>query len=447
MLTGDPFRSILIFMLPMLIGNVFQQLYNMVDSFVVGKFVGEAALAAVSSAFPVVFLIIAIVIGITMGCSTVISQLYGAKRYGEMRKALSTALIALLVVAVVLSLLGVLFSGALLDFMNTDPAVVDSANQYLVILFMGLLATFSYNGLAAAFRAIGDSKTPLYFLIIASVLNIVLDLLFVIGFGMGVAGAAIATIISQGVSGLLCLLYIWKFVPVLRFSKEEFVFEADVFTTMFKLAIPATIQQMIVSFGMIAIQSLINSYGVAVIAGYGAATKIETFVIMPMLNITIALGIYSAQNIGAGQYDRVHQGYNACMWMAISFGAFMTVMASLFGEQAVGLFFDPQKSVEAISVGVSYIKVVSAFYFLFGVMLTANGVLRGAGDMSVFMLSTMTNLAIRVIAAYTLATWIGQSAVWWSVPIGWGSGAVLANARYFSGKWKTKRVIDAALGE
>jgi putative MATE family efflux protein len=310
-----------------------------------------------------------------------------------------------------------------------------------MILFAGLIATFAYNGLAAAFRAIGDSRTPLFFLIIASLLNIGLDLLFVIAFSMGVAGVAIATIISQATSGLLCLLYIIKYVPILRFSKEEFVFEKEVFYTMFKLAIPSTIQQMIVSFGMIAVQSLINGYGVAVVAGYGGATKIEAFVIMPMMNISIALGTYAAQNIGAGQYDRVKEGYRSCMLMAVGFGLFMTVAAALFGRQLMGLFLDADKSAEAISVGVSYIGVVSTFYFLFGIMLTANGVLRGAGDMNVFMFSTITNLVIRVVAAYALADQIGQGAIWWSIPIGWASGAFMANARYLSGKWKLKRVI------
>lgn len=444
MITGKPFSAIFFFMLPMLIGNIFQQMYNMVDSVIVGRFVGEDALAAVTSAFPVVFLIIAIAMGITMGCSTVISQLYGANRIEDMKKALSTAAIALLGIAVVLSVLGVVFSGALLEFMHTEPEIMESARQYLIIMFGGLLATFMYNAFAATFRAIGDSKTPLFFLIIASILNIGLDLLFVLYFNMGVAGVAIATIISQAASGLLCIAYIWKYVPILRFSKKEFVFEKDVFITMFKLAIPSTIQQVIVSFGMIAIQALINSYGVSVIAGYGAATKIEAFVIMPMLNISIALGTYAAQNIGAQQYDRVSQGYNACMMMAIGFSIAMTAAAALFGEQMMGLFLDAQKSGEAISVGVSYINVVSVFYFLFGAMLTANGVLRGAGDMGVFMLSTIAALVIRVISAYTLNSYIGQEAIWWSVPIGWLVGSIMANIRYFSGRWKCKRIIDVA---
>ena len=445
MTEGKPFSTIFFFALPMLIGNVFQQLYNTVDSVIVGRFVGQEALAAVTSAFPVVFLIISVALGITMGCATVISQLYGAQRIDEMKKALSTALIALNVVGIVLSILGIFFAGDILRSMNTRADILEEATWYLIIMFAGMPGVFLYNGLSAAFRAIGDSKTPLIFLIIASVLNIGLDLLFVLIFQMGVPGVAIATVIAQFVSAFLCILYIIRYVPLLHFTKKELVFEKSMFATMLRMAVPSTAQQLIVSFGIIAMQSLINTFSVAFIAGFGAATKIETFVIMPILNISMAFSTFVAQNIGAQKIERIKEGYKACMIMAVGFGIVMTGMAFLFGEQMMGLFLDVNKSQEAVSVGISYIAVVSMFYFLFGAMLTANGVLRGAGDMSVFMLGTILNLVTRVGAAYMLAGQIGQDAIWWSVPIGWAMSAFVANARYFTGGWKNKQVIQAVM--
>ncbi len=433
---GNTSRILLSFTLPMIAGNIFQQLYNVVDSIIVGRYVGFDALAAVGASFPVVFMLIAVVMGLTMGCSTVISQLFGAGEHARMRRAVFTSLVFLAATAVVCTGLGLLISQPMLRLLQTPVDIFARCVEYLNIFFIGTIFLFLYNGLSAILRALGDSKSPLYFLIIAALVNIVLDYVFVVYFNMGVGGVAWATIIAQAISVILCIWYILRRVAILRFEKTDLVFDRQLLSTMMRYAIPSTLQQFIVSFGMLAIQGLVNSYDTVVIAGYTAAVRIDQIAMMPIMNFSMGLSTFVAQNVGAGTSHRVKEGYRTTLFCCLIVAVLVTGTAYLFGNQIIGVFVDVETDLAVIEVGATYLKVVSPFYAIMGLMFTANGVLRGAGDVNIFMFITLLNLIARVTSAYILAAFIGPEAIWWSLPVGWGISALLSNARYLSGRWK-----------
>ena len=444
---GNPLKLLFFFALPMVVGNLFQQLYNMVDSMVVGRFVGEDALAAVGSSFPVVFLAVAVASGLSMGCTVVISQLFGAGHIREMKVTVSTALITLGVIGLVIMAIGTVAAEPLLKLLGTDPDILADSLIYLKIYFGGAVFLFVYNSLNGIYNALGDSNTPLKFLMVSALTNIFLDLLFVIKFNMGVAGVAWATLIAQG----LCA-FISFYVLVRRLVKMEneeksrgmkfsfFAYPAA--KRIAKIGIPSMIQQSIVSVSMMFMQGLVNSYGKVFVAGYTAATKIDTLAMLPNMNFSNAMSSYTAQNIGARKEERVHQGYKACMLMVLIFSLIITAAIYLFGPQLLGLFLNPGEAGSAISYGLSYMKTVSVFYLLMGFLFVGNGLLRGAGDMGAFMLSSMSNLFVRVVMAYLLAHFIGPSAIWWSIPIGWGVGSIFSFVRVKSGKWASKSLVS-----
>lgn len=443
---GKPLKLLFFFALPMVIGNLFQQLYNMVDSMVVGQFVGEDALAAVGSSFPVVFLAVAVAAGLSMGCTVVISQLFGAGQIREMKVTVSTALISLGGIGLVIMGIGELAAEPLLKLLGTDPDIMADSLSYLRIYFGGAVFLFLYNSLNGIYNALGDSKTPLVFLMISALTNIVLDLLFVIRFQMGVAGVAWATLIAQGVCAFFSFFVMVKRLrkmenePASRNVKFAF-FEAVAARRIAKVGIPSMLQQSVVSLSMMMMQGLVNSYGKVFVAGYTAASKIDTLAMLPNMNFSNAMSSYTAQNIGAGKTDRVKQGYRASMLMVLIFSVVITAAIYLFGPNLLGLFLKQGSEGSAMSYGLKYMQTVSVFYVLMGFMFVGNGLLRGAGDMGAFMLSSMSNLLVRVATAYLLARYIGSSAIWWSIPTGWAVGSVFSFLRIKSGKWKLKKLV------
>lgn len=444
---GKPLKLLFFFAVPMVVGNLFQQLYNMVDSMVVGRFVGEDALAAVGSSFPVVFLSVAIAAGLSMGCTVVISQFFGAGKIRDMKVTVSTALISLGLIGLLIMAVGEVASEPLLKLLGTDPDIMADSLTYLRIYFGGAVFLFLYNSLNGIYNALGDSQTPLKFLMVSALTNIGLDLLFVIKFGMGVAGVAWATLIAQG----LCA-FISFFVLVSRLRKMEneegargikfSFFDKSSAQRIAKVGIPSMLQQSIVSVSMMMMQGLVNSYGKVFVAGYTAATKIDTLAMLPNMNFSNAMSSYTAQNMGAGRMERVKEGYKASMFMVILFSLIITLLIYLFGPQLLGLFLDPGEAGSAMSYGLSYMKTVSVFYILMGAMFVGNGLLRGAGDMGAFMSSSMANLFSRVVIAYLLAHFIGESAIWWSIPTGWAIGFIFSHMRVRSGKWMAKRLVN-----
>lgn len=444
---GKPLKTLFFFALPMLAGNLFQQLYNMVDSMVVGRFVGSDALAAVGSSFPIVFLAVALASGLSMGCTVVVSQQFGARQLREMKTTISTALIALLILSAAITIVGEALAFPLLRLLKTPENIIADSLVYLRIYFGGIIFLFIYNALNAIYNALGDSKTPLYFLMVSTLTNIVLDLLFVIRFHMGVAGVAWATLIAQGICAVLSLVVLVKRVAQIPDEREypanekRPLWHSTAVRRIARVGVPSMIQQSIVSFSMLAMQGLVNSYGSTFIAGYTAATKIDTLAMMPNMNFSNAMSSYTAQNIGAGKPERVQEGFRANLFMVFIFSIIITTAIFLFGPNLLNLFMDSNTDLQAINYGMKYMTTVSVFYILMGIMFASNGLLRGAGDMKAFMASSLFNLFSRVAMAYALAHYMGEEAIWWSIPIGWAIGSIISYGRYRSGKWKLVNVI------
>lgn len=442
MTTGSEWKHILLFSLPIMAGNLLQQLYNTVDGIVVGNFVSQNALAATGTAGTLAFIFLAVAIGFGNGAGIVVAQLYGAKQYNELREAVSTALILLLGMGAVLSVFGCLLARPLLHgLMNVaEGEVLDLAVTYFAIYAVGLVLQFVYNAVAAILRAVGDSKAILYFLLVSSVVNLVLDLLFVIVFHWGVAGAAIATVLSQLGSAAVSVIYMFKKYPIFRFGKGEFVFRKDKCLLCLRMGIPSTVQQSIISFGNVFIQRLVNSFGEAVMAAFTVGVRIENYLFVPAIGFSIGMSTFSAQNIGAGKPERVRRGSRATVILTFTVAATLELLSYIFAAPISTLFGVDGK---ALAHSVAYVRFLAFCFWIFAVYISISGMLQGAGDVVFTMMCSLISLAIRVALAYILVDafhW-GFSAIWTAMPIGWASALILALTRYFGGHWKEKGIV------
>lgn len=437
MKTGNPTKLMLKFAFPMLVGNIFQQLYNMVDSIVVGRFVGKNALAAVGTSFSLMNFITLVIIGLCIGSSIVISLYFGAEDYDNLKRTVSTSFIFMLLLTIFLSITTFIFSEKLLILIQTPQKILADSTAYLRIIFGGLIFTFLYNGSAALLRALGDSKTPLYFLILASIINIVLDLLFVIKFNMGVPGVAYATIIAQAVSSILCLIYAFAKIPMLRMSKKEFVFDKKLFPTIMKYSLLSCMQQSIMSFGMVMVQGIVNSFGADVIAAYTAAVKIDSLAYLPVQDFGNAFSTYIAQNIGANRIDRVKLGFKSSIKIIIIFCAISSVAIISLSGHFMRIFVDPAETT-VIQTGIDYISVVGMFYILIGFLFMFYGFYRGVGSLYMSVILTIISLGTRVLVAYFLSSIpsIGAKGIWWAIPIGWILADIIGFIVYGRGRWE-----------
>lgn len=440
MLTDHPGKALLFFALPMIFGNLFQQFYNITDSIIVGKFVGEQALAAVGASYAITNVFIAIAIGGGIGSSVIISQFLGAGKIAKMKTAVFTTLINFLVIAAVLGLFGVVFNNQILTWVRTPEDIFMDAAVYLAIYFMGLPFLFMYNVQASIFNSLGDSRTPLYLLIFSSLLNIFLDMVFVIMFGQGVRGVAVATLIAQGVSAVVSFILLLKKLKSYQAAERHKYYDKEMMVSMVKIAIPSTLQQSIVHMGILLVQSVVNSFGSASLAGYSAGTRIESLSIVPMLAMGNAMSTFTAQNIGAGQLDRVKEGYKMCYATVLTTGLGLCILYQLFGGAFVSMFLDTG-STEAFSVGLSYVKFLAFFYSFIGLKATTDGLLRGAGDVAAFTVANLVNLSIRVIVTNVFAPIYGIQVAWMAVPMGWAANYVISFSWYLTGKWKGIKVI------
>lgn len=439
MTKGNEGKLIFSFALPMLIGNVFQQLYNTVDSIIVGRYVGKEALAAVGTSFPIVFLLISLIAGITMGSTILISQYYGAKDMERVKSTIDTTYIFLFFASISITVIGLISSTALLKLLKTPDEVFVQAKNYLNITFIGMIGMFGYNSISAILRGLGDSKTPLRFLIISTVINTILDIIFVIPLKMGVEGAAWATIIAQFCSFIFGIYHLNKNHEIFKFRIKNIKFHRDIFNLSIKIGIPSGIQQVLFSVGMMAMQSLINGFGADTMAGFNAASKVDSFASMPVMNFGAAISTFVGQNIGAGKTERIKKGYRSTMIMVIGISLITSVVINIFGEQLIGLF---NTEPGVIKEGKAYIVRVASFYAVVGAMFITNGVMRGAGDTIVPMITSLLSmLVIRVPVAYFLAERLGSNGIWWSIPAGWVIGAALTQFYYHSGRWKKKALI------
>ena len=438
LITENPLKALIVFAIPMIIGNLFQQAYTMADSAIVGRLVGEKALAAVGAAYSLTNIFICVAIGGGMGASVIVSQYFGHGNYGKLKKTVYTALVTFLVISVMLGVIGLVFSKNIMIAMNTPVEVLDMSVTYLQIYFLGLPFLFMYNVLSSMFNALGKSRIPLYFLIFSSVFNIVLDWVFVADFALDVAGGAWATLIAQGVSVLGSFTVLRKELKKLEGASDG-IFEAEELLPMAKIALPSILQQSTVSIGMMLVQSVVNSFGAESLAGFSAGMRIESISIVPMAAVGNAISSYTAQNIGAGQLKRVSKGYVQANKMVIFFGVVICVILELFPTQLITLFLGADGSQVAIATGYGYLVFMGFFFFMIGFKMATDGVLRGAGDMKLFTIANLVNLSIRVIMAMTLAPRFGIAWVWYAVPIGWTANFVISYLEYRTGKWKTIR--------
>lgn len=427
---GSPEKALLRFTLPMFVSVAFQQFYNMADSLIAGRFAGEDALAAVGASYPITMIFMAIAVGCNIGCSVVISNLFGAKRIGEMKTAISTTLIASSVLSAVLTVAGVILTSPMMRMIQTPANIFSDAALYLRIYTGGFLFLFIYNVCTGVFQSLGDSNTPLYFLIGSSVGNILLDLWFVAGFHWGVAGVAWATFLAQGAACILAFITLLRRVAKIKGEGEVRRFSLPMLGRIGKMAVPSILQQSFVSVGNLFIQGIINSYGSSVIAGYSAAIKLNTFAITTFTTMSNGLSSFTAQNIGAGKNDRVARGYRAGNLMILCFALPFCLLFVFAGRSMVGLFMTSE-SETALAVGVEFLRIVSPFYLAVGIKLIADGVLRGAGNVVLFMISTFSDLITRVVLAFILSVPFGATGIWISWPVGWVLAAVLAVGFYF----------------
>lgn len=436
MTEGKPSRILWAFSIPMLTSAVFQQIYNIADSMIAGRFAGEDALAAVGASYPITMIFMAVAMGSNIGCSVVISQLFGGKKYREMKTAVTTTFLSCLVLSLVLTGAGLLFTRPLMQMIETPDNVFGDAALYLRIYIGGLVFLFLYNVCTGIFTALGDSRTPLYFLIGSSIGNIVLDLVFVIWFQMGVAGVAWATFIAQGTSGVLSLVSLSKRLKGIRTDEKPDLFSWPMLGKISMIAVPSILQQSFISVGNIFIQRLVNGFGSSTIAGYSAAIKLNTFAITSFTTLGSSISSFTAQNIGAGKTERVKSGYRAGAVMILCIVLPFFIAFFFFERQMLGLFME-ESSAAAIGIGMDFLKIVSPFYFAISLKLLADGVLRGAGAMKYFMISTFSDLLLRVLLAFILAgpAGLGTNGIWLSWPVGWSLATILSTLFYFSGAW------------
>lgn len=435
MTQGNPIKLILSFAIPLFIGNIFQQLYNMVDTIVVGQYVGVNALAAVGASSSSYSLIIAIVNGFTSGASVVIAQIFGSGDREKIRKSYITTWKILLLAGGAFTFVGLLLCGQLLKILGTPKEIFTDAHTYIMVMCAGVLATCLYNGMAAFMRSVGDSRTPLIALIVSSIVNIVLDLVFVLGAGMGVAGVAFATLIAQLVSGIYCLLYVRKTMPELNFTLSEFTIDRENAKEMIRIGVPATFSTIVVTLSTMFIQAAVNRFGATVVGAYTINQKVENIGMCLAFSIGLAAGVFCAQNVGAKNYKRTVDGLKAGILIAIVYSTVMGLLMIIFAKQMVGVFtLDPV----VISIASEIIVITSAFCPVLGVLFVFQHFLRNVSDVKPTVIMSFTEIFSRGILPFVLPVWFGYHGIWWATPIGWTLSLIIGIVRYKSGKWKEK---------
>ena len=423
---GNPQTVLLRFSLPLLGSVVFQQLYNIADSLVAGRWIGENALAAVGNAYEITLIFIAFAMGSSVGCSIIISRLFGAKKYADLRTAVSTVFIAVGVLCASLMALGLLLCTQLLALINTPELLMADCRLYLDIYFIGLPFLFYYNVATGIFSAMGDSRTPFLFLACSSTVNILVNILFVAGFHMGVSGVAWATFLCQGVSCVLAVLAVLRRLRALpRDGGTPRRFSLPLLRQVVFIALPSTAQQSFVSVGNIIIQSVINSYGPSVIAGYAAAIKLNNLVITSFTQLGNGMSNYTSQNLGASKPERIREGFTAGLRMVFTLCVPVIALYFLFPRGPIGLFME-EASAEAMKTGVNFLRIVSPFYLVVSIKLIADGMLRGAGRMREFMIDTFTDLILRVGLCIVFSSLFGVIGIWCAWPVGWAIGTALS---------------------
>ena len=430
MTQGSPVRHILLFSIPLLIGNVFQQFYSMVDTIIVGRFVGVDALAAVGSTGSLVFLINGFALGLTSGFSVMVSQRFGANDEKGLRKAFSSSVVLCTALVIILTTISLIAAKPLLHLMNTPDNIFNDAYTYVAIIFAGIITTVAYNMMASILRALGDSKSPLYFLIISSVLNIILDLVFIINFKMGVAGAAYATIISQGVSAILCFIYILKKYTILKLAREDYNVKKSMYIRHLKIGIPMALQFSITALGLLTVQGALNVLGSTVIAAYTASSKALQLVMQPAVTYGVTMATYCGQNLGAKRYDRISDGVNKAVKISIITSLIAGFVLIAFGTQFVKLFID-NPDAQIIAYSKQVLTISGIFFIPLGLIFIFRNALQGIGESFVPMMAGVAELGARALVAFTLPSFLGFFGICLADPVAWIAAAVPLAIYYY----------------
>ena len=430
MTKGNPLKIFIFFSIPLLIGNVFQQLYSMVDTIIVGRFVGVEALAAVGSTGSMFFLVNGMILGLTSGFGVLVAQKFGAKDDVAIKKAVASNIILTLVLTVFITIIALLVKNPLLRMMNTPDNIFDDASTYITVIFAGIITQALYNMAAGILRALGDSKTPLYFLMVSSIVNVILDLVFIINFKMGVAGAAYATNIAQGFSAVLCLIYSYKKFQVLRLKKEDFKVELSYYIKHLKVGVPMGLQFSVTAVGIIIVQSAINVFGSTVIASYTASSKVLQLVMQPATSFGVTIANYAGQNLGAGRFDRIKSGMKIMNKVSIITSLLAGLVLIFLGKYFVRLFIE-NPTAEIFTYSQLVFNYSAVFFIPLGFIFVYRNVLQGMGESFMPMMAGVLELIARSIVAFTLPKYIGFTGICLSDPVAWISASVFLMITYY----------------
>lgn len=436
---GKVWKVIVRFALPLLVGNLLQQFYNITDSIIVGQFLGKEALAAVSASFFIYYFIISLVIGVGSGTTVVISQLFGAKQYQKVQLAFSSFFIFMLVGGIILSIAGIIFAEPVFRLTNTPEEVIPQAVAYFRIYIGGTFLFVTFNSIISILRGVGESVRPMLFILITTVLNIAFDLLFILVFKWGIEGAARATVVSQGIGMCIALAYVNNTHPLLSIKKQDMLFDWKLFNESLKIGLPTSVQQCAIALGLIALLGIVNSFGTNTLTAYGAAGKIDTIITQAILTLSGALAAFCGQNIGAGRLDRVKKGVRFTMYTNIALGLLTFAAVYLFGNEMMRIF---TKDIDVVAIGKEYLLIIGGFFIVHGALNVYNGALRGAGDTLFPMITSLVCLwLIRIPLAYYLSSWLGRNGIWWAIGISITIGLIVTFVYYKMGFWKRRRRI------
>ena len=436
---GKVWKVIVRFALPLLVGNLLQQFYNITDSIIVGQFLGKEALAAVSASFFIYYFIISLVIGVGSGTTVVISQLFGAKQYQKVQLAFSSFFIFMLVGGIILSIAGIIFAEPVFRLTNTPEEVIPQAVAYFRIYIGGTFLFVTFNSIISILRGVGESVRPMLFILITTVLNIAFDLLFILVFKWGIEGAARATVVSQGIGMCIALAYVNNTHPLLSIKKQDMLFDWKLFKESLKIGLPTSVQQCAIALGLIALLGIVNSFGTNTLTAYGAAGKIDTIITQAILTLSGALAAFCGQNIGAGRLDRVKKGVQFTMYTNIALGLLTFAAVYLFGNEMMRIF---TKDIDVVAIGKEYLLIIGGFFIVHGALNVYNGALRGAGDTFFPMITSLVCLwLIRIPLAYYLSSWLGRNGIWWAIGISITIGLIVTFVYYKIGFWKRRRRI------
>ena len=436
---GKVWKVIVRFALPLLVGNLLQQFYNITDSIIVGQFLGKEALAAVSASFFIYYFIISLVIGVGSGTTVVISQLFGAKQYQKVQLAFSSFFIFMLVGGIILSIAGIIFAEPVFRLTNTPEEVIPQAVAYFRIYIGGTFLFVTFNSIISILRGVGESVRPMLFILITTVLNIAFDLLFILVFKWGIEGAARATVVSQGIGMCIALAYVNNTHPLLSIKKQDMLFDWKLFKESLKIGLPTSVQQCAIALGLIALLGIVNSFGTNTLTAYGAAGKIDTIITQAILTLSGALAAFCGQNIGAGRLDRVKKGVQFTMYTNVALGLLTFAAVYLFGNEMMRIF---TKDIDVVAIGKEYLLIIGGLFIVHGALNVYNGALRGAGDTLFPMITSLICLwLIRIPLAYYLSSWLGRNGIWWAIGISITIGLIVTFVYYKMGFWKRRRRI------